>query len=201
MAPLLASAFDQTKYLRAEDIKQPTKFRIKETTEEVLNNRKTGKPENKLVVYFTTTKKGLVLSAKTNIRTLQGAFGDDTAGWKEKVVVLFTTPTELGPGVRVRIPPPKQAPAAPQQPVTPDNGAAAAAPPATPAATPAASGNGADAAVVAAAPLAAPAAPPSGSVVTMTRGAVSPAAPAAVDPDLVDDPTADDDDMGDEIPF
>ncbi len=111
---LYASDYDKSKYLRAEDVKKPTKFRIKEVTEEVLNNKKTGKPENKPVVWFTTVDQGLVLN-KTNNRTIRGAFGDLLADWKDKIIIVFSTATEMGPGLRVRIPPPKQA--APQQPV------------------------------------------------------------------------------------
>jgi hypothetical protein len=125
---LLASEYDISKYPRGEDLKQEKKLRIKETTEEVLNNRDTGKPEKKLVVWFTTIKQGLVLN-KTNNRTLRGAFGDLVSGWKDKIIVVFPTATGMGLGLRVRIPPPKQAvpqqPAAPQQPATPGNGAAA----------------------------------------------------------------------------
>jgi hypothetical protein len=73
----------------------------------------------------------LVLN-KTNLRTLRGAFGDDTAGWAMKVIVMFPMMADNGkPGLRVRIPPPKQAAA------SPGNGAAkAASPPAAPAADP-----------------------------------------------------------------
>ena len=95
---------------------------------------KDGKAEKKLVVWFTNDERGLVLN-KTNNRTIRGAFGDDTANWVGKIIVVFPTMTDLRgkmtPALRVRIPPPKQAPqqpAAPQQPVTSGNGAAAALP-------------------------------------------------------------------------
>ena len=92
--------------------------------------------ETKLVVWFTNDERGLVLN-KTNNRALRGAFGDDTAGWVNKVIVVFPTMVDIrgkmGPALRVRIPPPKQAAAAapPTQPASPapsGNGAAAAAP-------------------------------------------------------------------------
>ena len=89
-----------------------------------------GKAEKKLLVWFTNSEQGLPLN-KTNLRTLQGAFGDDTADWKGKVIVIFPTMTDfrgkMAPALRVRIPPPKQpdAAAAPQQPVTSGNGASA----------------------------------------------------------------------------
>ena len=50
---------------------------------------------------------------KTNNRTLRGAFGDDTANWTGKIIVVFPTMAEfrgkMSPALRVRIPPPKQA--------------------------------------------------------------------------------------------
>ena len=120
---LLASDFDKSKYLRAEDIKQERKFRIKAVTEEMFE--RDGGKEKKLVLWFTNDERGLVLN-KTNNRTLRGAFGDDTANWIGKVIVVFPVMAEfrgkMTPGLRVRIPPPKQATeqaAAPQQPVRP----------------------------------------------------------------------------------
>jgi hypothetical protein len=106
---LLASTFDQSKYLRAEELKQEKILRIKAVTEETVNDR--SGPLNKLVVWFTTTKKGLVLN-KTNNRTIRGIYGDDTAEWAGKSIVLLTIDTEVNGrptrGIRVRIPPPKQ---------------------------------------------------------------------------------------------
>jgi hypothetical protein len=144
--PLLASEFDKSRFFKAEDIKGERKFRIKEvTTEEVGEGRD---KETKLVVWFTNEKRGLSLN-RTNNRVLRGAFGDDTALWAEKIIIIFTMPTEfrgkMTSGMRVRIPPPKQSPATaggapksaepPQQPVKSGNGTsaplpAAAAPPA-----------------------------------------------------------------------
>jgi len=157
MGPLFASDFDKSKYLRAEDLKQEKKFRIKAVTAEVLE--KDGKAEKKLVCWFTNDERGLVLN-KTNNRTIRAAYGDDTANWIGKIIVVFPTMTDvrgkMTPALRVRIPPPKQATAAPPQPVTSGNGAAGAPPAAGP--------------VAAAAPFA-PA-----------------AAAAAVDPELEPDP-------------
>ena len=47
---LLASDFDKSKYLRAEDLKAEKKFRIKAVTAEVVGNDL--KKEQKLVVWF-----------------------------------------------------------------------------------------------------------------------------------------------------
>jgi hypothetical protein len=107
---LLASAFDQSKYLRADELKQENTLRIKTVTGETVNDR-TGQTK-KLVVWFTNIEKGLVLN-KTNNRTIRAAYGDDTAGWAGKLIVLFPTQAELNgrlvPALRVRIAPPKRA--------------------------------------------------------------------------------------------
>jgi len=120
---LLASEFDKSKYLRAEDLKAEKKFRIKALTVEVVGNDR--KEEEKLVVWFTNDKRGLVLN-KTNNRTLRGAFGDDTSAWHKKIIAVFPAMVDyrgkMTPGLRVRIPPPKQT-------GTAGNGQAAAAPP------------------------------------------------------------------------
>ena len=110
---LLASDYDKSRFLKAVDFEREKKFRIKSVTAEEVG---TGKDkETKLVVWFTNDKRGLVLN-KTNNRTLRGAFGDDTTGWVNKVIVVFPTMADfrgtIGPALRVRIPPPKQAAAA-----------------------------------------------------------------------------------------
>jgi hypothetical protein len=169
---LLASDFDKSKYLRAEDLKQPQKFRIKSVTSETFE-QDGGKTERKLVIWFTNDDRGLPLN-KTNNRCLRGAFGDDTAGWIGKVIVVFPTHTDmrgkLTPCLRVRTPPPKQpaAAAVPQQSAPSGNGAAA----------------------LAAAIAAVPPAP------------VAPVAAAAADPELEPDPIKPiGDDLDDEIAF
>jgi hypothetical protein len=107
---LLASAFDQSKHLGADDLKSgEKKVRIKSITAEAVNDR--GQSVQKLVVYFSNTDKGLILN-KTNNRTIRSAYGDDTAGWIGKALVLFATQVDYAgrsvAGLRVRIPPPKQ---------------------------------------------------------------------------------------------
>jgi len=107
---LLASAFDQSKYLKAADFTQEKALRIKSVTAELVRSGTT--QEQKLIVWFTNHEKGLVLN-KTNLRTLLGTFGDNTEMWKGKVIVLYPTQTDfsgkLVGALRIRIPPPKQA--------------------------------------------------------------------------------------------
>jgi hypothetical protein len=107
---LLASAYDQSRFLKAEDLPAEKKFRIKAVTEEEVGVGKD--KERKLVVWFTNDEHGLVLN-KTNNRTIRGAFGDACDGWVGKIIIVFPTMAEfrgtMKPALRVRIPPPKQA--------------------------------------------------------------------------------------------
>jgi hypothetical protein len=103
---LLASKYDQSRFLKAADLAAEKRLKIKSVTEEEVGIGK----ETKLVVWFTNDSHGLVLN-RVNNRTLRGAFGDDCAGWAGKIIVLFPTTAELRgdmkPAMRVRIPPPK----------------------------------------------------------------------------------------------
>ena len=105
---LLASNYDQSRFLKAADLPGEKKFRIKNVTEEEVGFGKD--KEKKLVTWFTSDARGLVLN-KTNIRTLAGAFGDPCKDWIGKVIVVFPTIAEyrgeMKPALRVRIPPPK----------------------------------------------------------------------------------------------
>ena len=66
--------------------------------------------EVKLTVWFTNSKRGLVLN-RTNNRTIRASYGDAVDGWTGKIIVLYPTTAEfrgkMGPAMRVRIPPPK----------------------------------------------------------------------------------------------
>ena len=107
---LLASSFDQSKYLRAEDLTEEKLLRIKSVSVEMVGRG--AKQEQKPVVWFTNHVKGLALN-KTNNRTIRGAYGDDMERWAGKLIVVFPTQADFGGqmvgALRVRIPPPKQA--------------------------------------------------------------------------------------------
>jgi len=128
---LLASSYDQSRFLKAADLQREKKFRIKNATEELIGAEQ---KEKKLVVWFTNDEHGLVLN-KTNNRTVRSAFGDAVDGWVGKIIIIFPTMVDmrgkLTPALRVRIPPPKQtgASAAPSAPPRSGNGTAIAAPP------------------------------------------------------------------------
>ena len=105
---LLASAYDQSRFLKAQDLTAEKKFRIKSVTEEEIG---IGKDKGrKLVVWFTNDDRGLVLN-RVNNRTIRGVFGDACDGWTSKIIVVFPTMAEfrgeMKPALRVRIPPPK----------------------------------------------------------------------------------------------
>jgi hypothetical protein len=114
---LLASSFDQSKYLNANDLTQEKAFRIKSVTAEIVGRGAT--QETKPVLWFTNHKKGFVLNI-TNNRTLRAAFGDNMEIWSGKVIIVYPTQVDfagkLVPALRVRIPPPKQAVAGNGQP-------------------------------------------------------------------------------------
>lgn len=105
---LLASDYDKSRFLKADDLTGDLKLRIKSVNEELVGAG-TDK-EKKLAVWFTNDQRGLVLNCVNN-RTLRGAFGDDTTGWAGKIIIVFPMMVEMRgkmvPGVRVRIPPPK----------------------------------------------------------------------------------------------
>jgi hypothetical protein len=107
---LLASTYDESQYFKAADLAAEKKLRIKSVTEEQIGMDKD--KEQKLVVWFTNDKRGLVLN-RVNNRTIRAAFGDAVDGWTGKIIVVFPTTAEfrgkMGPALRVRIPPPKQA--------------------------------------------------------------------------------------------
>jgi hypothetical protein len=108
---LLASNYDQSRYFKAEDVATEKKLRIKNVSEELIGTG--AEKEKKLVVWFTNDERGLVLN-RTNNRTIRGAFGDAVDGWTNKIIELFPTQADfrgrMVPALRVRIPPPKQAP-------------------------------------------------------------------------------------------
>jgi hypothetical protein len=106
---LLASSYDTSKFFKAADLEAEKKLRVKTVTEELVGVG--AEQQKKLVVWFTSDERGLVLN-KTNNRTMRGAFGDNCDGWAGKIVVLFPSTIDLRgkvPSLRVRIPPPKQA--------------------------------------------------------------------------------------------
>ena len=102
---LLASSYDETRFHKAADHQTEVRLKVRAVTEE-----KMADGEVKLVVWFTNSKRGLVLN-RVNNRTIRAAYGDAVDGWIGKIIVLFPTTAEfrgkMGPALRVRIPSPK----------------------------------------------------------------------------------------------
>ncbi len=125
---LLASAYDQSRFLKAQDLTTEKKFKIKNVTEEEIGSGKD--KERKLVVWFTNDARGLVLN-RVNNRTIRGAFGDTCESWTGKIIAVFPTMAEfrgeMKAALRVRIPPPRGSNGQPAaKPATPPAPAAAA---------------------------------------------------------------------------
>jgi hypothetical protein len=103
---LLASTYDQSKFFRAEDLQEEKLLKIKGVTEELVGQG--ADQSQKLVVWFSNSKKGLALN-RTNNRTIRGAYGDDTTDWTGKIIAVFPTQADfrgrLVGALRVRIPP------------------------------------------------------------------------------------------------
>ena len=70
-----------------------------------------GYKEQKAVVFFREIDKGFVLN-KTNASSIAYLYGDNTAGWVDKRVLLFKTEVSYQgkqmEGIRVRMRPPSQ---------------------------------------------------------------------------------------------
>jgi hypothetical protein len=113
---------DFEKYLKGEHLKgrKVTATIAELAIEETHAN---GRAEEKPVLYFKESKRGLILSP-TNQRTLRALFGDDVAACIGKRVQLEavplrvagrdTLPVRIGPAAQQTQPPPTQ-----QQPTTP----------------------------------------------------------------------------------
>jgi hypothetical protein len=120
---LLASQYDQSRFWKAADLAADKKFKIKNVTEEFVGMGKD--KEQKLVVWFTNSEKGLVLN-RVNNRVIRSAFGDAVDGWTGKIIVIYPTTAEfrgeMKPCLRVKLPaaksPPKPEPK--PDPVDPD---------------------------------------------------------------------------------
>lgn len=89
---LLASTYDESRYFKAADLAAEKKLRIKNVTEEQIGMDKD--KEQKLVVWFTNDKRGLILN-RVNNRTIRGAFGDAVDGWTGKIIIVFPTQADF----------------------------------------------------------------------------------------------------------
>ena len=124
---LLASDYDKSKYLRAEDLKQREESSASKPSPKRCSSDD-GKAEKKLVRLVHQRRPGAGAEQdqqpdhSRRVRRRHCRLGRQD---HRRVSDDDRLPRQDGPRLRVRIPPPKQATAAPQQPVTSGNGAAA----------------------------------------------------------------------------
>lgn len=87
----ISSAFPSA-YLKSQELDGDTVYTIDRVEIETLGQGKDA--EEKPVVYFTETEKGLALN-KTNANTIASLYGDDTDDWAGKPVTLYATEVEF----------------------------------------------------------------------------------------------------------
>jgi hypothetical protein len=91
-----------SKYLAVADLHggQP-RHRIGKTDVVELKDSKTGKDKRRIILYFNGLDKGLVVN-KTNAVALAAELGQDRSNWIGVAVELYSVPTQLGEGIRLR---------------------------------------------------------------------------------------------------
>lgn len=104
-----------SKFLRAADLEGDAVFTIKKVDVETVGQGKDA--EDKPVVYFKETDKGLALN-KTNANTISNLYTGETNEWVGKQITLYATEVQYGSemtlGIRVRAKKPMQLPARPK---------------------------------------------------------------------------------------
>lgn len=95
----------ESNYLKTEDIRGHEVPVTISRVELVELDKRDGGKQTKPVIFFQGKEKGMVCNI-TNVKRLTDGFGNDSDSWLGKGVILYTEDTELGPGLRVRIPAP-----------------------------------------------------------------------------------------------
>jgi hypothetical protein len=91
-----------SKYLTAADLGgKQLRCKIGKTDVTELKDSKTGTSKRRIILYFNGVAKGLVTN-KTNATALAGSFGQDRSNWIGVEVDLYSVPTQLGEGIRLR---------------------------------------------------------------------------------------------------
>jgi hypothetical protein len=106
-----------SKYLKCADLKgKPMTVTITAATLETFKNSK-GEEQQKIVLSFAETKKGLPLNM-TNFDATVDVCGEDTDDWPGKKIELYPTKTQMGGKtvecIRVRSPAQRELPAPPK---------------------------------------------------------------------------------------
>ena len=93
----------ESRWIRADDIGTAVnKVTIKDVTEELVRDFETREEVVKVAIWFTKTAKGMI-PAKGNLRNLVAQLGTDTDEWVGAKCELYTEPTNMGPGTRLRV--------------------------------------------------------------------------------------------------
>lgn len=102
-----------SKYLKAEEIETDVTLTVANVVLETLTSREKGE-EQKPVMYFTETEKGLILN-KTNWGLCAKQYGDESDDWKGKPVTLTVIDVDAFGDVvsAIRIKPPRKVSATP----------------------------------------------------------------------------------------
>lgn len=86
-------------YVRKDSVTEPLLLTF--SSVEVEEVGPPNEKEEKLVAYFEELEQGVVLGSKTVLRFLVGNFGDETADWIGKKVVLYVDNNILYAGKRI----------------------------------------------------------------------------------------------------
>jgi hypothetical protein len=105
------SELSQSNYLKKEDVTPPVLVTISKVVQEKIKDIRTGKENERWVMYFEELEKGLILNV-TQGQQLQGITGsDDSDDWIGGRVVLWNNPEVNNPqnpkdpgGIRIRAP-------------------------------------------------------------------------------------------------
>ncbi len=105
-----------SRWLKATDVPEDSDLLLTIADVEVQTVGQNEDAEEKPVVTFRETEKGLVLN-KTNAATISGLYGAETDAWTGKKIALFATEVQFGSqmtmALRVRMKAPKASGAAP----------------------------------------------------------------------------------------
>jgi hypothetical protein len=88
-----------SKYLKKEDVPQPTTYTIATVTSTVLTSEENG-DEQKVEMTFAEEGSKPAIVNRSNWATLEDAYGDDSDGWIGKPVEWFVDPSVMFKGKR-----------------------------------------------------------------------------------------------------
>lgn len=93
----------KSNYMKAADVREGDVVKIERISMEEIEDRDTKTPVPTMIMHLTGYKP-YILRTKTNITMLRAFFGAETDNWVGRDVELWIEPTDLGPGIRFRLP-------------------------------------------------------------------------------------------------